>query len=50
MIAAKAEAVAIQLKQQEVTDNYIRYIQAEKWNGVLPSTTVGANTPIMLTK
>jgi regulator of protease activity HflC (stomatin/prohibitin superfamily) len=50
VIAAKAEAVAINLKQQEVTENYIRYIQAVKWDGKLPTTSLGSNTPIMISK
>jgi len=41
LIEAKAEADAIKLKQQQLTPLMIEYERAQKWNGALPTTTLG---------
>lgn len=50
VIAAQAEAEAIKQKQREVTPNYIDYIKWSRWDGKLPSTTLGGNTSVLLNK
>lgn len=42
IINASATALAIRLKQKEITPNYIEYKKIEKWDGKLPTTTAGA--------
>jgi len=41
IINASAQALAIRLKQKELTTNYIEYKKIEKWNGELPQTVAG---------
>lgn len=41
IINASAQALAIRLKQKELTPNYIEYKKIEKWNGQLPTTMAG---------
>lgn len=41
IINASAQALAIRLKQKELTPNYIEFKKIEKWNGQLPSTIAG---------
>lgn len=41
IINASAQALAIRLKQRELTPNYIEYKKIEKWNGELPKTMAG---------
>jgi len=41
IINASAQALAIRLKQKELTANYIEYKKIEKWNGELPQTVAG---------
>jgi regulator of protease activity HflC (stomatin/prohibitin superfamily) len=41
IINAKAAALAIKLKQMELTPMYIEYTKASKWDGVLPTTVAG---------
>ena len=41
IINASATALAIRLKQKEITPNYIEYKKIEKWDGQLPSTMAG---------
>jgi hypothetical protein len=41
IINASAQALAIRLKQKELTPNYIEYKKVEKWDGKLPTTTTG---------
>ena len=45
---AKAEAEANRLKQQTLTPLLIQQQWIEKWNGELPTTSLGNNTPVML--
>jgi regulator of protease activity HflC (stomatin/prohibitin superfamily) len=45
VIRANADAMAIKIRQTEITTQYIEYIKADKWNGVLPTTiTSGTGT------
>jgi hypothetical protein len=45
IIKAKASALAIKLKQQELTQEYIDYIKWSNWDGKLPTTvTSGSGT------
>jgi hypothetical protein len=41
IINASAQALAIRLKQKELTTNYIEFKKIEKWDGQLPSTMAG---------
>jgi len=43
IINASAQALAIRLKQKELTPNYIEYKKIEKWDGRLPSTVAGGS-------
>src|SRR5688572_30103104 len=47
VIQASSEAAALKLKQKELTPLYVEYIKATKWNGQLPTTSLGTNTPII---
>jgi len=45
IINAKAAALAMKLKQQELTPLYVEYVKANSWDGKLPSTmTSGSGT------
>ncbi len=48
--AAKAEAEALRLKNQQVTEQLIRFEAVKKWDGKLPTVTAGAVPFIDLTK
>lgn len=52
LIEAEAEAKAVRLKQQELSNLYVDYERVQKWNGVLPTTVLGdaGGTFISLTK
>ena len=41
VIQANAEALSIKIRQREITPEYVEYLKAEKWNGVLPTTMTG---------
>lgn len=47
VIAASSEAAALKLKQRELTPLYVEYIKAGKWDGKLPTTTLGNTTPMI---
>lgn len=47
VIQASSEAAALKLKQRELTALYVEYIKASKWNGELPTTTLGNSTPMI---
>lgn len=44
IILAKADAEAIRLKAQEITQTMVEYEKAKKWNGVLPTHQLSGNT------
>jgi regulator of protease activity HflC (stomatin/prohibitin superfamily) len=48
IIGATAEALAMRIKQKELTPEYIEFIKTTRWNGVLPTTTVGSSTGTLL--
>lgn len=41
VIQANAEALSIKIRQREITPEYVEYLKAGKWNGVLPTTMTG---------
>ncbi len=43
VIQANAEALSIKIRQREITPEYVEYLKAQKWNGVLPSTMTGSS-------
>jgi regulator of protease activity HflC (stomatin/prohibitin superfamily) len=43
IIDAQAAALAMKLKQKEITPIYVEYLKAQSWNGVLPSTVAGGS-------
>lgn len=49
VIAAQAESEAIKKKQANITPQYIEYMKAWSWNGVLPTVT-GGSTPMIQLK
>lgn len=47
VIQASSEAAALKLKQKELTPLYVEFIKASRWNGELPTTTLGGATPML---
>lgn len=47
VIQASSEAAALKLKQRELTPLYVEFVKASKWNGVLPTTTLGSSVPMI---
>ncbi len=43
IINAKAAALAMKLKQQELTPLYVEYLKANSWDGKLPTTIAGGS-------
>jgi regulator of protease activity HflC (stomatin/prohibitin superfamily) len=43
IINAKAAALAMKLKQQELTQLYVEYLKAQAWDGKLPTTVAGGS-------
>jgi hypothetical protein len=43
IIDAQALALAMKLKQKEITPLYVEYLKAQSWNGVLPTTVAGGS-------
>jgi len=48
IIEATAEAEAMKLKQQQLNTTYVDYIRAQRWNGVLPTTSLGSGTGTLI--
>ena len=48
LIEAEAEAQAMKLKQQQLNASYIEYVKAQRWNGVLPTTTLGGGANALI--
>lgn len=48
IIEATAEAEAMKLKQQQLNATYVDYVRAQRWNGVLPTTSLSDGTSIIL--
>lgn len=49
LIEAEAEAKAMKLKQQQLTNVYVEYVRWSKWNGVLPTTSLGDGAGTLFT-
>lgn len=47
VIQASSEAAALRLKQKELTPLYVEFVKASKWNGELPTTTLGSSIPMI---
>ena len=45
---ARAEAESNRLRQQTLTPMLLQQMWIEKWDGVLPTTSLGGNSPVML--
>jgi hypothetical protein len=43
IIDAQALALAMKIKQKEITPLYVEYLKAQSWNGVLPTTVAGSS-------
>jgi regulator of protease activity HflC (stomatin/prohibitin superfamily) len=50
IINAKAEAQAMSLKQQQATPTYVEFIKWSRWDGKLPTTTLGSGANILWQK
>lgn len=48
VIKAASEAMALKLKQRELSPLYVEYLKATRWNGVLPTTSLGGNNGTFL--
>ena len=44
VIAAAGEAMAMKMKQKELTPQYVEFVKWSKWDGALPTTGLGSNT------
>lgn len=47
VVEAQAEAEALKVQRQEITDELLELKWIEKWNGVLPSTMLGESLPLL---
>lgn len=47
IINAKAAALAVKLKQQELTPLYVEYVKWNSWDGKLPSTMAGGSGTLL---
>jgi F0F1-type ATP synthase membrane subunit b/b' len=43
IINANAAALAIKIKQTQITPTYIEYLKAQAWDGKLPTTVAGGS-------
>lgn len=50
VINANGEAEAVKKIQQVLSPTYVEYIRWSRWNGVLPTTTLGSNSSVLLNK
>lgn len=50
VINASSKAKAMELEQQKLTPLYIRYLEVQKWNGVMPTTVLSENQGIMISR
>lgn len=48
VIAASGRAEAIKREQLQITPIYIEYMKAKSWDGTLPQTMLGSQTPFIL--
>jgi len=47
VIQASSEGAALKLQQRELTPLYVEFIKASKWDGQLPTTSLGNATPMI---
>lgn len=47
VVEAQAEAEALKVQRQEITDDLLKLKWIEKWNGVLPATMLGDSSPLL---
>jgi regulator of protease activity HflC (stomatin/prohibitin superfamily) len=47
IIDAQAFALAMKLKQKEITPLYVEFLKAQSWNGVLPTTVAGGSGTLL---
>lgn len=50
VITAEAEAKANRVLAESLSQNLIEYERVKKWNGQLPTTALGSNTSVLLSK
>lgn len=50
VIQALAEAETYKIKQRQLSPMYIEYLKIDKWNGQLPTTVLGSNPIISISK
>ena len=50
IIEAKGTAESMRLKKSEISDLYVEFIKAQRWDGKLPVTTLGNSTPMISIK
>ena len=43
-----SEAMAIKIKERELSDKYLKHKWIERWDGKLPTHNLGSNTAVML--
>lgn len=48
IITATADALAMKIKQKELTTEYIEFIKWSNWDGKLPTTVAGGNTSTLI--
>ena len=48
IVEAEAEAKANELLEKSLTDNILKEMYIEKWNGILPNTVAGESSTIMI--
>lgn len=48
VIKASSDAMALKLKQKELTPLYVEYLKASKWDGALPTTSLGGNSGTLI--
>jgi regulator of protease activity HflC (stomatin/prohibitin superfamily) len=47
IIGATAEALAMKIKQRELTTQYIEFVKWSRWDGKMPSTVAGGNGTLL---
>lgn len=48
VIKASSDALALKLKQRELTPLYVEFLKASRWDGALPTTSLGSNSGTLL--
>jgi regulator of protease activity HflC (stomatin/prohibitin superfamily) len=50
VINASSKAKAMELEQQKLTPLYIKYLEVQKWNGIMPTTVLSDGAGVMINK